>query len=248
MMEINGLFIAVIMIMAATMILGYLRGILGIVFGVVSWVFFFVFVTWVSPVINANLEDSALERDVYNRVYEVMNDETGDITADVFLDSDENVDVDKVKDALFDEYGIMLPEGLLLEVGENVVKKAESGADDVRGMILSKLCTVVTATIMKGISTLIAAVVAFLICLAAFIVIKLISDAPILGGANHAAGLLFGVLEGLLVVSLLLYAVSVFAATEVGRALVTDINNNMVLKFLYEHNLVTVLPGLLKGL
>ena len=193
MIEINGLFIVVIFILAACMFIGYMRGLLGIVFGIASWVFFFVFVKFASPAVYDNLKGSEVEKNISAWVKQTLSEKSMDFAADVAKD-------------------------------------------------------VLTDTIMKGLSTAIAAVIAIIICVAVLIVIKLISDAPLLGGANHAAGLLFGVVEGMLVISLLFFAISIFATADAVAGLVEQINNNIILKSLYDHNPIQLFSGILLGI
>ncbi|MCR5098277.1 MAG: hypothetical protein K6B14_04940, partial [Lachnospiraceae bacterium] len=75
MMGTNVLFITCIIILVGFMIVGFLRGILGIVFGVVSWIFFFFFVSWVSPSVYTNLQGSAVETYVSEWVYDVVDEQ-----------------------------------------------------------------------------------------------------------------------------------------------------------------------------
>ena len=246
MMEINALFIAMLIIMAVFMLLGFLRGILGIVFGVVSWVFFFVFVNWATPAVYTNLEGGTIEKNVSEGIYTFLDEKTAAVTEDIADSYDDKSDIDAIRDSLFDNYGIMLPEGLLSEDGElgaaeeDIENVAKQGVDDARVRLLVRVTSIVTASVMKALSTLIAAAIAIAICLAVFIIIKLVSDAPLLGEANRVVGLVFGAFEGLMVVWLLLFVISVVGTSDFGQSMMAQISNNMILQFLYDHNLISL--------
>ncbi len=244
MMEINGLFIAVMVIIIVFMILGYMRGILGIIFGIVSWVFFFVFVGWASPVIYTNLAGSDVSVKVSRQVYTFL-EEKAEKTTEVIVDGNKDkTDTGAIKDSLFEHYGIMIPENLLSENGayadakKDIEKAAKQGIDETRGALLTEATVVVTSAVIRAASTLIAAIVAFIICMAVFILIRLIKELPLIGDANRTVGLLFGACEGILLVWIFMFVISVAATTEFGQSMMAQIHANMITSFLYDHNLI----------
>ncbi len=244
-MEINTLFIVVLVIFAVFMVLGYLRGMLGIIFGVASWVFFYIFVNWASPMVYANIQDGVIREKVSAATYEYLDQKTDDSFGDTLsgLGEGTDVDVDALQDDLFKQYGIKLPKDLLtdkgdtMDVSDMVDKKAvKKAANDARALLLLQVTAIVTQAILRGLSAIIAAVVAILICLAVYILIKLISKAPFLGEANRTVGLVFGACEGLMIVWILMYVIAVSGTNEFGQNMMAQIENNVILKFLYEYN------------
>ena len=246
MMEINALFIAVLVILAVFMLLGFLRGIMGIVFGVVSWIFFFIFVGWANPVIYSNLEDGNIEKNVSAGIYAFLDEKTANVTEDVADSYNDTMDPEAIRDTLFKNYGIMLPEGLLSDsndvtsVKDEVGEMAQQSVEDARSVLLLRVTAIVTDSVMKAISTLMAAGIALAICLAVFILIKLVSDAPLLGEANRVVGLVFGAFEGIMIVWILLFVISVVGTSDFGQSMMAQISNNMILQFLYDHNLISL--------
>ena len=76
----------------------------------------------------------------------------------------------------------------------------------------------------------------------------LIARLPILSGINQLAGAALGALEGLIILWILCLIVTVFAATDPGREIMSQINNSMWLKFIYDHNILSMLvAGVIKG-
>ena len=247
--EFNTLFIVVLIIFAVFMILGFLRGILGIVFGVASWVFVFIFVNWASPVILDNIREGAIQEKVFEATYDYLDKKVDDDISGAIpgMEDESDVRVDKIQEDLFSVYGIKLPKELLTDdensiditdmMDKSVIKKA---ADDARTMILMQVTAVVTLAILRALSSIIAVVVALLICTAVFILIKLISKTPFLGEANRKVGLVFGAVEGLMVVWILMYVIAVAGTSDFGQKMMAQIDGNFILGFLYEYNLFLV--------
>ncbi len=243
MMEINGLFIVVIAIFVVFMILGYLRGGLGIIFGVVSWVFLFFFVNWAGPQVFDNLKDTQVEKDIATYVYEYLDEKTDDTVTELNIDLDSGIDT--LSSELFDKYGIMIPKELLSQSKDavkesEVVEVAKEGAEDARASLLLSLTVILTGAILNGLSILISVLIGFVICFVVSLLIRIISKAPMLGEANRAIGVVFGVFEGLLVVWVFLYIVTICAPSDFGQQMIQQINNNMILKFLYDNNQIVI--------
>ncbi len=243
MMEINGLFIVVIVIFVAFMVLGYMRGVLGIIFGVASWVFLFFFVNWAGPQVFDNLKDTQVEKDIATYVYEYLDEKTDDTVTDLNIDL--NAGIDTLSDELFDKYGIMIPKELLSSSKDaveesDVAEVVKEGAEDARASLLLSLTVIVTGAILNGLSIVISVVIGFVICFVVSLLIRIIRKAPMLGEANRAIGVVFGVFEGLLVVWVLMYIVSISAATDFGQQMMQQIDNNMILKFLYDYNQIVI--------
>lgn len=246
-MEINALLIIVIIIFAVFMILGFMRGILGIVFGVLSWVFFFVFVNWASPQVCENLRGTEIERGIYEHVYAYLEEKTAERTASIEESISGSVDTKKLKDDIFFQYGLRIPEEFFPEDIDGILKDndlVKSGIDSTKEGLIAEVSVIVTSAILKGVSTIISALIALVICLAAFIAIKLIAKAPMLGSANRAVGLVFGAFEGLMIVWVVMYVIAVFGASEFGQNMMAQIDSNMVLRFLYDHNQILAFAGL----
>lgn len=246
-MEINGLFIAVLIIFAVLMLLGFLRGILGIVFGVASWVFFFVFVNWASPQVYTNLQGTSIEESIFEHVYTYLDEKTDDSVSSIEKSIDEGIKPEKLKDDIFSKYGIMIPEEFLSDDVGSLVSDNElvnSKIDTAKSGLLLEVTVIVTRAVLKGVSTVISAFIAIIICLAVFVAIKLIGKAPMLGEANRAVGLVFGAFEALMVVWLFMYVIATMATSDFGQSMMAQIDNNMILKFLYENNQILAFTSL----
>ncbi len=249
-MEINAVFIVTIVIFLLFILLGFSRGVLGIVYGVASWVFLFFFVNWASPQIYTNLQGGQIEEKVSTQVYEFLDERTADATTNMTDSLGDMVKVDDVKDVIYDTFGVKLPDKLIetdkkdsinikkllkdINLGE-IVDKASK---DTRGTMLVEVTAIITAAVMRGIATVIAIAIALIICMVVLILIKIIGKLPALGEANKILGVLFGACEGILVVWVLMYVISIIPATDIGVTLMSQIDNNFILKYLYDNNQV----------
>lgn len=68
--------------------------------------------------------------------------------------------------------------------------------------------------------------------------LDIVTQLPVLKGANQIAGLFFGLLQGVAVVWILFLAVTVFANAKFGREFLIMINDSPILSLLYNSNLI----------
>jgi uncharacterized membrane protein required for colicin V production len=66
-------------------------------------------------------------------------------------------------------------------------------------------------------------------------------ELPGLNAVNKAAGLIFGLAEGIIIVWAACGIITVFAATEFGSTVISQIQENAILKYFYEHNLISTI-------
>lgn len=67
-------------------------------------------------------------------------------------------------------------------------------------------------------------------------ILDLVAKLPVLNGVNHALGLLVGLIEGVLILWVLAFVLSLFCTTEPGIYLMELIKENKILTMLYENN------------
>lgn len=69
-------------------------------------------------------------------------------------------------------------------------------------------------------------------------VLDLISRLPIINGLNKTAGLLVGILNGLIIIWILCIFLTVFSTTGIGKSLYVYINDSWILSSIYNNNLL----------
>lgn len=111
--------------------------------------------------------------------------------------------------------------------------------------------------VTKYISTFLLQIVAYVLTLILiFIVVRfvlglvnIIARLPVLNGMNQLAGAVLGGAEGLLIVWLAFLIITIFSGTETGMGIISQIEGNSFLRFLYENNLLqAVVIGSMKYL
>ncbi|MCC8141181.1 MAG: CvpA family protein [Lachnospiraceae bacterium] len=92
--------------------------------------------------------------------------------------------------------------------------------------------------ILKGMSFLIALIVAWIIVRLIFRLLGLVNRVPVVKGINRALGLVGGAVEGYILVCLLFLFVSLISGTVFGETMVQNIESNPFLLFLYDSNIL----------
>ena len=99
----------------------------------------------------------------------------------------------------------------------------------------------VTGLIITGISYIITLII---VIIATAILVWLLNkffELPGLNAVNKVGGLIFGLAEGILIVWAACGIITVFAATEFGSTVISQIQENAILKYFYEHNLISTI-------
>ena len=79
--------------------------------------------------------------------------------------------------------------------------------------------------------------------------LDLISRLPIISGLNHIAGAILGLAQGLLLLWIAGFILSLFSATPLGQQLEVQVYASPWLTFLYDYNLINlILGGIAKGI
>lgn len=224
--NINIFFIVVLVILAAFMIWGYWRGFIRVAFSLVALIVMMVLVSWLSPYTNRFLQEhTSLQAQITEKCVVMIQEMT-----------QENLQSNA--QGLLDEAGTR--EGIQLpsQWSEFLVQKTAGVMDEVledtgiyqqAGVYLADL-------ILRGISFLLTFI---LIAIALKIVIHLldlIARLPVIKGVNRLFGAVAGLVEGLLVVWLLLFIVTLACTSQWGQQAMNSIHQSQLLTFLYQHN------------
>lgn len=232
----NWVLLAVIAILAGYTLTGYAKGFLKIVYSLVSWIVILVFVMVATPYIENYLRN---DTNIYHKVVEycetalqaqaekAMDKNGGDISA-------------LLENELFAQIAEKVPAGLLENLKEQTGEMAEEFVDDLMQEydLYGSLATSAADLIIKGVATLAAVIGGAVVSAVISIMLGFIGKLPLIGFANRILGLVAGAANGLLIVWIAFYLVSLFGATELGSGILTYINANEFLVYLYENNVV----------
>ena len=252
-MTLNVLFFIVVILLCLLAVRGFKRGFLGIVFGIVAWIFMIVFVQWASPQAYENLKkDEEIVSSVSQKVEEALNEKTKDITienaSEVLEEDDRSSLTDYLPKEAVSEYEEMVSalkefqSGLSLVEDEglkqDLIEQATVSFNEKKEEVVLSTTEIVTDYILHGIATLISVIIGLIICGLVWLLVQVINHTPVIGTMSHFAGLIFGLLEGIFVTWIFMYIVSLTAMTKIGESAFAQIQENEFLLYLYNNNIL----------
>ena len=226
----NWVLILVIGILAGYTLTGYAKGFLKIVYSLISWIVILVFVSIATPYIHDYLKNNT---DIYNKVV-VYCEEAIREKAEQEIAEGDSAESALVENELFAAIADKLPEDLLESIKEQTGELTEGLMENYG--LYNKTATALADLLLKGISTLVAMFGGAIISTLISVVLGFIAKLPLIGFANRILGLAAGAANGLLIVWLAFYLVAVLCTTQLGSEVITHINANEFLTYLYENN------------
>lgn len=213
----NTLTLIVIAIIAVFGFIGHAKGFLKMMLSILSLALTLYVATLISPYISAWLQQTNLYDSVYEGTYTYVNDALRQSTVG---------DIQSAMDQL------QLPENIQNYVlaGENIIMDrvgiAQIIAERLTAMVFDVLVFLVT---FAG---------AMIIIKLLFAAVNLMSHLPIIHGVNKIAGLILGILEGLVVVWVFFIIISLTNGSEFAYNMYAQINESAFLTFLYNKNVI----------
>lgn len=223
----NWVLLIVLLTLAISVIHGYRKGFLRIVYSLVSWILVLIFVSWATPYIHQFL----LERtEIYEKVEahceEVVRQSAGERAEHMIADQENRLE----------DLGVRLPDSVM----SGIVEKTAGAADELfeTSSIYTKAAQGMADFVVQGISFLLALLLAGILMHLISQILGIVSHIPLLKGVNRFMGLFAGGIYGFLIVWLGFYVIALCSTGAVGQFLVSYIYENAFLTFLYENNLV----------
>ena len=246
----NWLLIAVILVMAWKMVGGYRKGFLRVAYSLVEWILVFVFVTWASPYvadfltnhtgIPAYIEAQCIERmkdSVKTQSAEQNSEKTPDAAGDKSTKLGESLK----------GLGIVLPDNLtekLFVASQDTIDEAMSSTGEAADRILEEkgvyqaVAEKISGLAISGLSYILTLILSLIIFRAIGSGLHLVNKVPLVGGVNQVFGFLAGSIEGLICVWIFFAVTAACAGTGWGKFVITYIEENPMLIWLYQNNLL----------
>ncbi len=217
----NWLLIAVSVILLGNAIIGMKVGFIKTVFSLVSLILALFLTIWISPLVKDTMRDNEkLYQGIANKIEKMLPFE------------------DKVAHKEEPELieGLSIPksvkEGLLKN---NTAEKYKEFAITSFKQYVSKYLTEVTINALSFIATFTVILIALWVI---FLALNLISKLPLLNQLNKTAGLLAGLVHGLILVWLFFLLLTVFSTTEFGQSTMKLVAENELLSIIYNNNIL----------
>jgi len=202
-------------------LVGLKRGLIMTVFSICSLLITIVLTVLISPYVSTYMKENEKTHDFfYNKVDEAINLELSDSGAgEEYIDS---LDIPGFMKTSIKESGSALYEG--------VSAKAED--------FENRVCEAVTGFIIGAVAFLVTFIIVYILLKIISHLLNLVSKLPVLKQINGLLGLVAGLAEGYIVISLLGIILAAISATEFGNYVLLQVNDSVILSYVYDHNLI----------
>lgn len=218
----NWLLIIVAALLIVNALIGMKVGLIKMVFSLCSMIVALILTMWISPMVNDFMRgNEKFSEGIASRVEKILpyDEEKANASEEVsYIES------------------LPLPQSLkdsLLENNNKEVYKALS-VDGFKGYVNHYLAGVIINALAFTITFFVILIILWVISLALGIISKL----PILKQINKTAGLIAGLVHGLVVVWLFFIVLTVFQSTEIGQKAMEMIGENQFLSIIYNNNFI----------
>ena len=200
--------IVILAILLLCIIIGYVRGLTGSLIKILSFVLSIVIAFILFiPISNLIIEQTQIDENLEQSIREMIINEETE---------DEN---------------------LSEEITEYIGAQVEAAADDAKEAIIDSTANEVAITIVKAGTWLVLFIIARILLIFLKFITSLIAKLPVIKQFDKLGGIIYGVLEGLIVVYVILAIIS-FASPIIGGELTEAIDESYVGSMMYNNNLL----------
>ena len=190
-------------------IIGYVRGLTGALIKILSFVLSIViaFILFI-PVSNLVINNTKIDENLEKSIREMI------------LDNNEGKE-EKMPEAITDYIG----------------QKVEQATDSAKETIVDNTARDVSLTIVKAGTWIVLFIIARILLILLKYITALIAKLPVIKQCDKLGGIIYGLLEGLIIVYVLLAIIS-FASPMMGESILDSINQSYVGSMMYNNNLI----------
>ena len=211
------IIIAIILLSA---FLGYKKGLIGVAFKIVSFIIaIIVTLLLYKPVSNLIIENTTWDETIENTIYNKL--------AGTKVEAGEKINKEET-----DLPGVVV--NYINDGIENTVKQTQ---ENVAQMVAENL----SQSVIQILTMVIIFIVTRLILLFAKVILEAVSELPIVKQFNEIGGILYGILRGFIMIYSLLALASFLLPMLNQTMLLGYIEESIITKFLYNHNLILML-------
>lgn len=227
----NIFLIVVLIILAASMIWGYWRGFVRITFSLVAMILMIVLVSWATPYITDFLKANTT---IYENLVERCAQEIQDTAEEGMANTIEDTAGDLASETKKVSDNIQLPqlwvEQIMEKVGVTVSQNMENSG------VYRQIGEYIADWILRGISFFAAFLLTAIFLKLIVGLLDIIAKLPLIKGVNRLLGGVAGLVQGIVIVWLLLFFVTIACTTQFGMSIQQYINESKILTYLYQHN------------
>lgn len=230
----NWMLILVIALWAFYIVRGYKKGMLRMLYSLVSWIVILAIAVWATPYVSEFLtENTAIETKIYEKSYEKLHEMVNGSAQN--KQNNENSDKNNINQEILAVLGLEIPEELA-----DVVMGDTNIADSVLETtgLYEQISKQITEWAMRGISFIICILITVIASHILYSMIKIVEDVPVIGTLNRILGIIVASIKCLFVVWTCFAIIAMNGATETGIILTSYIYESEFLNFLFENNLI----------
>lgn len=217
----NWLLIVVLVILAAFMLIGMHRGIIKMIFSVVSLVGTLIAVFILLPIMTDALKDNTK---IYDGIQAVVEEKV--LPEEMFEHKSESEVID----------GLNFPAAIkdMLKDNNTAQKYVELGVTSLRDYMVKY----VSDLIFNVVTFVVSFLVVFILLRIIFGFVSVLAKLPVLKQINGAAGAAAGFIMGLAFIWLAFAILTIFGSSTLSKSVFEAVNDNAILSFIYDKNFI----------
>lgn len=213
---------------------GYKKGVLLVVYSLVAWGVILTASNTLAPKVKMFMVEhtglyqsieQACEKSINERLSQSVNES---------LDASKDYTIESLQ-----KQGIYLPKQMVETIDGNIAQAGDELVE--KSGIGQYIADYITQFILTGISFFLTMIALGIIFFIVKKVLKAANEVPVLGGVNKALGLLLGFVQGVILVSVFLYVVSLISTTGLGSWVYGQIRVNPLMLALYNANPIVII-------
>ncbi len=218
----NWLLVVVLIILVGNAIIGMRVGFIKTVFSLISLILALVLTLWISPMVKNYMNgNEKFYNGIATKVEKLLPFGEEEIVEEEQSEAIEGLSVPK-----------SIKEGLLKN------NTAESYKDMAINSFKQYVSRYLTGVIINSLSFIVTFIAILIILWVIFMALDLISKLPLLNQVNKTAGLLAGLVHGLIMVWLFFILLNIFGSTVFGQSVLKLVGENEVLSIIYNNNIL----------
>ena len=218
--------IVALLIIVALAVLGFARGLITSVWHLAGAIIVIFLTIVLAPTVAGFLNNN---EKIHSRIYEKVEQ-----TIHIEVSEGGYLNMDKIVEEL------NLPEAVE-KIFKDSLKDKSSEQESKQQDMVKNFYEKVTGSIITGISYIVTLILVIIITAILVWLLNKFFELPGLNTVNKVGGLIFGLAEGVIIVWAACGIITVFAATEFGSTVIGQIQENPVLKYFYDHNLISTI-------
>ena len=203
--------ILIIAIIALFIFWGYHRGLIGVAFKIITFFAAIIIALLLyNPVSNIIIEKTQIDENIENSIIEKFSSK-----------EDEQIKEEDIEN--------------MSEVLVNYIKNYTSEVQDATVSMVAKQVSTLSINVAVAIGLFILTKILLIIFKA---LSKILAELPVINQFDKTGGIIYGLLEGILVILIILAIISLCASMIENFEIVSSINNSYIGKFLYNNNII----------